>query len=80
MGSVQDCRFGFGNGLTEALQGDDDGVMPYIDLANVACGQHGGDWDVMAATIALARRHNVKIGAHPSLPGEVLRREQPRHG
>lgn len=46
--------------------GDDEGVMPYISSANIACGLHGGDPDVMAATILLAKQSGVAIGAHPS--------------
>jgi UPF0271 protein len=42
--------------------------MPYITSANVACGFHGGDPHVMRKTVALAVRHGVAIGSHPSLP------------
>lgn len=48
--------------------GLDDQVMPHIDMANIACGFHGGDSDVMANTLALAKQHQVTIGAHPSYP------------
>lgn len=48
--------------------GLDDEVMPHIDMANIACGFHGGDSDVMANTLALAKQHKVMIGAHPSYP------------
>ena len=48
--------------------GLDDDVMPHIDMANIACGFHAGDADVMANTIVLAKQHNVQIGAHPSYP------------
>lgn len=43
----------------------DAAVMPLITSANVACGGHAGDADTMRATVALARRHGVAIGAHP---------------
>jgi UPF0271 protein len=42
--------------------------MPFITSANVACGFHGSDPHVMRKTVALALRHNVAIGSHPSLP------------
>lgn len=42
--------------------------MPLIDLANVACGFHGGDPVVMHRTVKLAKKHSVPVGAHPSLP------------
>ena len=48
--------------------GLDADVMPYIDMANIACGFHAGDADVMARTLALAKQHGVAIGAHPSYP------------
>ena len=34
--------------------GQDDQVMPLIDMANVACGFHAGDPSVMQKTVALA--------------------------
>ena len=46
--------------------GIDEAVMPYIDMANVACGFHAGDANVMHQTLLLAKQHNVEIGAHPS--------------
>ncbi|MDI9245457.1 5-oxoprolinase subunit PxpA [Marinobacter sp. CHS3-4] len=46
--------------------GQDEQVMPLIDMANVACGFHAGDTSVMRQTVALAARHGVAIGAHPS--------------
>lgn len=46
--------------------GQDDQVMPLIDMANVACGFHAADPMVIRRTVALAARHGVEIGAHPS--------------
>lgn len=48
--------------------GDDEGLMPYITVANVACGFHAADPVVMRKTVALAKEHSVKVGAHPSFP------------
>lgn len=48
--------------------GLDSDVMPHIDMANVACGFHAGDADVMARTLQLAKQHGVMVGAHPSYP------------
>ncbi|HEY2637974.1 MAG TPA: 5-oxoprolinase subunit PxpA [Solirubrobacteraceae bacterium] len=48
--------------------GDDEALMPYISLANVACGFHAGDPMVMRRTVELAREHDVRVGAHPSYP------------
>lgn len=48
--------------------GDDKGIMPYITVANVACGFHASDPAVMHRTVALAKEHGVRVGAHPSYP------------
>ncbi len=40
-------------------------VMPHIHLANIACGYHAGNIEVMRATLALANRYSVRIAAHP---------------
>ena len=48
--------------------GDDAGLMPLIDAANVACGFHASDFNHMRATVRLAKAHGVAVGAHPSLP------------
>lgn len=60
------CDMGEGFGLYRL--GDDEGMMPVIDVANVACGFHGSDPDHMRRTVQLAKRHGVRVGAHPSLP------------
>ncbi len=46
----------------------DAALMPFISSCNIACGGHVGDVDSMRQTVALARQHNVTIGAHPSYP------------
>ena len=48
--------------------GDDKALMPHITHANVACGFHASDPDHMHKTVALAKGHNVHVGAHFSLP------------
>ena len=45
--------------------GHDAELMPLITSANIACGAHAGDAATMRATVALARKHGVAIGAHP---------------
>ena len=46
----------------------DEEIMPFISSANIACGGHAGDEATIRKTIALAIKHNVAIGAHPSYP------------
>ena len=41
-------------------------LMPLITSANVACGFHAGDPATARTTLALAARHGVQVGAHPS--------------
>jgi len=43
-------------------------VMPFIDQANIACGAHVGDPELIRQTMALAQQHGVSIGAHPGYP------------
>ena len=51
--------------------GMDAEVMPFIDCANVACGFHASDPQIMRRTVALAKQHDVQIGAHPAYPDLV---------
>lgn len=46
----------------------DEHIMVYIDQANVACGYHAGDPVAIRDAIALAKKHNVSVGAHPAYP------------
>ncbi len=46
--------------------GRDELIMPYITSANIACGYHAGDEEIILQTILLAKKYNVNIGAHPS--------------
>lgn len=48
--------------------GSDPALMEIIQSANIACGFHAGDPDVMRQTVRLAAAHGVSIGAHPSFP------------
>ena len=60
------CDMGESFGLYRC--GDDEGIMPHIDMANVACGFHASDPVVMQKTVRLAKAHGVRVGAHPSYP------------
>jgi UPF0271 protein len=53
------------------VMGLDHEVMPYVDLANIACGFHASDPDVMRRTVRMAKDHQVSIGAHPAYPDLV---------
>lgn len=66
MAVAMNCDMGESFGIYRL--GDDEGMMPLISVANVACGFHGSDPNHMRATVRRAKAHNVKVGAHPSLP------------
>ena len=51
-------------------------IMPYVDMANFACGFHAGDPVIMDKSIKLALKHGVRIGAHPAYP-DLLQRVAP---
>lgn len=48
--------------------GNDREVLPLITSANVACGFHAGDENVMAQTVKWAKESGVSVGAHPGFP------------
>lgn len=45
--------------------GDDEALLGILTSANIACGFHAGDPDVMARTMKVAAENGVGIGAHP---------------
>jgi len=60
------CDMGESFGIYNA--GNDEQIMPLIDVANVACGFHASDPNHMRKTVELAKKNKVKVGAHPSFP------------
>jgi UPF0271 protein len=46
--------------------GNDEALFPHIDMANLACGFHASDPININKSVALAKKHNVQIGAHVS--------------
>ena len=51
--------------------GMDKEVMRWIDLANIACGFHASDPNVMSKTVGYAIANNVSIGAHPGYDDKI---------
>src|ERR1700675_2756323 len=52
--------------LPEMLEnGSQEALMKFVASANVACGGHAGDEEMMCATIEQAMRNGVAVGAHP---------------
>jgi 5-oxoprolinase (ATP-hydrolysing) subunit A len=56
-----DLNADVGEGQLEA----EEALLPLVSSANVACGLHAGDPHVIRATVGLALRHGVAVGAHP---------------
>ena len=54
-------------------------LLPLVTSANVACGLHAGGPATMRATVALALRHGVAIGAHPGFDDREGFGRRPMH-
>lgn len=48
--------------------GADEQLLAHISSANIACGSHAGDPNVMERTVQLAKQNHVAVGAHPGFP------------
>jgi 5-oxoprolinase (ATP-hydrolysing) subunit A len=51
--------------------GQDDKVLPLLTSANIACGFHAGDPNVMKNTVRLALDSGAALGVHPGMPDLV---------
>ena len=60
-----DLNADMGEAFGPWTMGDDAALLDIVTSANIACGFHAGDPDVMARTIAFAVKNRVGIGAHP---------------
>ena len=60
-----DLNCDLGESFGAYVIGDDEALLALVSSANVACGFHGGDPRVMAATVARASDRGVAVGAHP---------------
>lgn len=58
------CDMGESFGIYK--MGLDNKVIELISSANIACGFHAGDPNTINNTVELAKKFNVKVGAHPS--------------
>lgn len=59
-----------GESLGTRTMGDDMVLMPLSDLANIACGFHTSNQNIMRSTVRLASERGVTIGgdSQPSYP------------
>lgn len=65
MGTKIDLNADMGESFGPWVMGNDAGLLNIVTSANIACGFHAGDPDVMAETMALALDKGVGIGCHP---------------
>lgn len=60
-----DLNADLGESFGPWTMGDDAAMLDIVTSANVACGFHAGDPEIMRKTAELARQRGVGIGAHP---------------
>ncbi|MEP2280757.1 5-oxoprolinase subunit PxpA [Maribacter sp.] len=48
--------------------GNEKDLFPMISSCNIACGGHAGSKEIIQICLELAKKHQVKVGAHPSYP------------
>jgi UPF0271 protein len=63
-----DINSDMGEGYGDWRMGDDAALLDIVSSANVACGFHAGDPQIMSRTFALAAQKSVNVGAHPGFP------------
>lgn len=63
-----DLNSDLGEGYGAWTMGDDDALLAIVSSANVACGFHAGDPQIMHHAVAVAARRGVTVGAHVSFP------------
>jgi 5-oxoprolinase (ATP-hydrolysing) subunit A len=60
-----DINCDMGESPERLADGNQEALMRYVTSANIACGSHAGDRQMMQTTIEQARRWKVAVGAHP---------------
>lgn len=60
-----DLNADMGESFGPWTMGDDAALLNTVTSANIACGAHAGDADVMATTMGIALEKGVGIGSHP---------------
>jgi len=63
-----DINCDMGESFGPWVMGQDLELLKHVTSANIACGFHAGDPDVMLKTVRAAIAAGVAIGAHPGLP------------
>ncbi len=63
-----DLNADLGEGFGVWRMGDDDAMLRIVSSANIACGFHAGDPDIMARCFEAAKAAGAAVGAHVSFP------------
>lgn len=63
-----DLNSDLGEGFGVYKAGDDLAMLKLVTSANIACGFHAGDPEIMASCFSEARKLGVNVGAHPGFP------------
>jgi len=71
MSTAVDLNSDVGESFGAWTLGDDTHVLDHATSANVACGFHAGDPQVMLATVRAAHNRGVAVGAHSGYPDLV---------
>ncbi|WP_026691686.1 LamB/YcsF family protein [Alteribacter aurantiacus] len=66
-----DLNSDLGESFGNYVIGNDEEILDLVSSANIACGYHAGDHNVMQRTVTLAAQKGVGLGAHPGLPDLV---------
>ena len=61
-----DINVDVGEGVGNELE-----IIPYVSSINIACGGHAGDASTIESVLQIAKKHNVRIGAHPGFEDRV---------
>ena len=66
-----DLNSDLGESFGAWTMGNDEGVLSAVSSANVACGSHAGDPEVMRKTVERCAKAGVAVGAHVGYPDLV---------
>lgn len=71
MNRTIDLNSDLGEGFGPYKIGNDEEILDYVSSANIACGYHAGDHNIMNSTVKMAKEKGVAVGAHPGLPDRL---------
>src|SRR5699024_3696929 len=66
-----DLNSDLGGSFGSYVIGQDEAVLERITSANIACGFHAGDHNVLRRTVKMAAEKGIGLGAHPGLPDRL---------